>query len=222
MVDLKPYEYYYKKIKELHINENYEFNKLMFESFKKKLKKYNGDIEIDDYLNINCKNCVRCCCCIDCDDCNDCMDCKMCGKCGGCISCFNCFKCVNCINIDGISGSFSAKLPYTKKFKTFEYYLKNINDLDINHKFNKDIFNNIIINNFYKYSIIDKYLNINCKKCFGCYCCKNCIECVKCYHCFKSINCKNCNLCSRCKNCTKCINCFECNNSIDLINKEYY
>ena len=88
---LKPYEYYKKFNNEL-IFEDYELIKLRL--------LHENDVEIDDYLNINCNNCSNCKLCYKCDDCNNCDNCDNCDNCNNCHNCNNCYNCKKCNKCD--------------------------------------------------------------------------------------------------------------------------
>jgi hypothetical protein len=100
--------------------------------------------------------------------------------------------------------------------ETFEYFQNNI----------KSVFGVIISKTFYdaaltiarskKESVIDEFLNIDCKNCVNCFLCVGCINCTGCAYCidcYNCINCKSCKLCAICENnyvCYKNICCSYC------------
>ena len=87
---LKSFEYYYNLIKEKF---NYE---LTIFNFEYHIGQINEQNEIDDYLNVDCKNCTNCIMCIDCINCENCIDCKQCIKSKNCEGCYLLYKCENC------------------------------------------------------------------------------------------------------------------------------
>lgn len=80
---LKPFEYYKK------------FNKNLLEYKYENIKDYIinhtiENIEIDNYLNVNCKDCENCKLCINCIHCCNCIECYNCHYCKYCEKCTNC------------------------------------------------------------------------------------------------------------------------------------
>lgn len=215
---LKSYDYYLYNINK--INPEYKFTKAMYEHFANIVKHFDAkDVIVDKYLNINCYDCKFCYCCINCENCIRCIDSIGCKDCFRCISCRNCIKCNNCNNYFFLQNKNHYKVPYTKKFKSFEYYAENIKKIFPKYKFDKGNYDSIKNFNYFKYSVIDEYLNIdciNCKKsccCIKCIDCINCIECENCKElldCYECTNCEesnNCEHCGECRKCDKCVNC---------------
>ena len=89
----KPFEYYKKFNEDLLKDEYYKIKNYIIQH-KLNIK----NIEIDDYLNVNCKDCEDCKLCIDCDCCENCIDCIECELCRNCETCLDCGFCEFCSN----------------------------------------------------------------------------------------------------------------------------
>ena len=80
---LKPFEYYKE------FDEN--LSKYEYEHIKDYIINHTiENIEIDDYLNVNCKDCKNCKLCVNCENCRNCIGCYNCDQ------CYHSEKCINC------------------------------------------------------------------------------------------------------------------------------
>jgi len=85
--------------KNLKINKN-ELYKNISEKLNVNVEDIYKVINIDDNLNINCKNCIGCKGCIECVSCKNCMNCELCFRCEDCRNTINRRSQTNLINDD--------------------------------------------------------------------------------------------------------------------------